>query len=59
MRRLEHEYKLMGLAPYAQKIDKSTYEIFDSCLELKGYKIFFKNKPKDFFHFEKNFVEKI
>ena len=55
MRRLEHEYKLMGLAPYAQKkIDKSTYEIFDSCLKLDGYKINFKNKPKDsFFHFEK------
>lgn len=55
MRRLEHEYKLMGLAPYAQKkIDKSTYEVFSECLKLDGYKILFNKKPKDsFFHFEK------
>ena len=55
MRRLEHEYKIMGLAPYAQKkIDRSTYEIFNSCLKFDGYKINFNKKPKDsFFHFEK------
>ena len=50
MRRLEHEYKIMGLAPYAQKkIDRSTYEIFNSCLKFDGYKINFNKKPKDSF----------
>ena len=55
MRRLEHEYKIIGLAPYAQKkIDRSTYEIFNSCLKFDGYKINFNKKPKEFFfHFEK------
>ena len=55
MKRLEHEYKLMGLAPYAEdKIDKETYNVFNECLKISGYKFEYKNKPKDaYFHFEK------
>ena len=55
MRRLEHEYKLMGLAPYAaNKIDMDTYNVFDECLKFNGYKIEYKKKPKDsYIHFER------
>ena len=55
MRRLEHEYKIMGLAPYAQeKIDNVAYKVFDDCLKLDGFKFKFKKKPKDsYFHFER------
>ena len=54
MKRLEHEYKIMGLAPYAEKkIDKETYKVFEECLKLDGYKFKFYKKPKDsFFHFQ-------
>ena len=60
MKRMEHEYKLMGLAPYANnKVDKNIYSVFDECLKLNGYKIEYKNKPKDsYIHFERNFREK-
>ena len=55
MKRMEHEYKLMGLAPYANnKVDKNIYSVFDDCLKLNGYKIEYKNKPKDsYIHFER------
>jgi len=55
MRRLEHEYKLMGLAPYGMKKDfKPTYEVFNEILNLEGYKFTFKNKPQDsYFHFKR------
>ena len=55
MRRLEHEYKLMGLAPYGiNKIDKDVYNVFNECLKLNGYKFEYNKKPKDcFIHFQK------
>jgi carbamoyltransferase len=55
MRRLEHEYKIMGLAPYAQhKIDKDVYKVFDDCIKIVGHKFKFKVKPTDsYFYFEK------
>ena len=55
MRRLEHEYKLMGLAPYGiNKIDKDVYNVFNECLKLNGFKFEFNKKPKDcFIHFQK------
>tara|TARA_B100000795_G_scaffold270028_1_gene262012 strand:- start:10156 stop:11907 length:1752 start_codon:yes stop_codon:yes gene_type:complete len=55
MRRLEHEYKIMGLAPYAQhKVDKDTFKVFDDCIKLDGHKFKFKKKPTDaYFYFEK------
>ena len=60
MKRMEHEYKLMGLAPYANnKVDKNIYSVFDDCLKLNGYKIEYKNKPKDYiFILSENFREK-
>ena len=55
MKRLEHEYKIMGLAPYGKnKFDPDVYKTFKECLSLDGYKVKFNKKPKDaFFHFEK------
>ena len=54
MKRLEHEYKIMGLAPYSySKIDKDIYKIFSDCLKFSGYKILFNKRPKDcFIHFK-------
>ena len=42
----EHEYKLMGLAPYKEKYGKKALEVFRSTLQVKGTK-FIKQKPSD------------
>ena len=57
MRRLEHEYKVMGLAPYGMKKDYSKiYNAFSECLDLDGYKFILKKKPKDsYFYFKEKF----
>ena len=54
MRRLEHEYKLMGLAPYGEKyFNKDCYQVFDEILKLEKYNFKFNKKPKDaYFHFK-------
>ena len=54
MRRLEHEFKLMGLAPYGEKyFNKECYKVFDEILKLDGYKFIVNKKPKDsYFHFK-------
>ena len=55
MKRLEHEFKVMGLAPYGEKkFDLQVYKVFRECLKFDGYEVKFDKKPKDaFFHFEK------
>lgn len=55
MKRLEHEYKLMGLAPYGEKyFDADCYKIFDEIIKLNNYKLLINKKPKDsYFHFKK------
>ena len=55
MRRLEHEYKLMGLAPYGEKyFNEECYKVFDEILRIDKYKFNFNKKPKDaYFHFKK------
>lgn len=55
MRRLEHEYKLMGLAPYGEKyFNKDCYSVFDEIFKFDGYKFIINKKPKDsYFHFKK------
>ncbi len=52
-----HEYKVMGLAPYASKYEISKcYQIFEKVLKIKGLNIVFDKKPKDlFFHFKEKF----
>ena len=51
-----HEYKVMGLAPYASNYEiNKCYKIFDKILKIKGLNIIFDKKPKDlFFHFKEN-----
>ncbi len=54
MKRLEHEYKLMGLAPYGEKyFNKECYKIFDEIIKLKKFKFVINKKPQDsYFHFK-------
>ncbi len=51
----QHEYKTMGLAPYATEyeIDKS-YPLLKKILKVKGLNVVFDKKPKDlYYHFQK------
>tara|TARA_A100001015_G_scaffold319094_1_gene440953 strand:- start:117 stop:1193 length:1077 start_codon:yes stop_codon:yes gene_type:complete len=51
----EHEYKVMGMAPYAKK--KYGYEIYEkvfkNILKVKGCRVIHKNKPRDMYDFLK------
>ena len=54
----EHEYKLMGLAPYGkEKYGKKALEIFRSTLQVKGIKFVWKNKPTDSYFWFKSRLE--
>ena len=56
----QHEYKVMGLAPYASEyeINKAYKSAFKNLFKVKGYGIFLKEKPKDFFfHFKKKLAD--
>ncbi|WDV44732.1 carbamoyltransferase C-terminal domain-containing protein [Clostridiaceae bacterium M8S5] len=56
----EHEYKVMGLAPYAsEEYSIEAYEIFKKILYVDGIEIKYKNKPKDFYYDLKNELEGI
>lgn len=53
MKPAQHEYKVMGLAPFAnsKELEKS-YKVFASVLKVDGLKIVFDQKPRDlYFHF--------
>ena len=53
----QHEYKTMGLAPYASsyEIDK-IYPLLDEVLKIKNLNVTFNKKPKDlYFHFKRAF----
>lgn len=53
MKPAQHEYKIMGLAPYAnvKELEKS-YQVFAPVLKVDGLKIVFDQKPRDlYFHF--------
>ena len=58
MKMTQHEYKVMGLAPYASKYEtnKAFNAAFKNLFKVKGLGIFLKNKPKDFFF---SFKEKL
>lgn len=53
MKPAEHEYKVMGLAPYANKnYSKKAYDIFAETLQVNGLDFTYKKRPKDnFFYF--------
>jgi carbamoyltransferase len=48
-----HEYKVMGLAPYANSREQArSYEVFRGIMKLDGLNIVFDRKPSDlYFHF--------
>lgn len=49
----EHEFKVMGLAPYSKiEYSKKVYdEVFKDILDVKNCKIIHKNRPKDLFNY--------
>ena len=52
MKPLEHEYKVMGLAPYAKaKYTDEVVQVLDSLLKIQDIKIVHKNRPKDLYKF--------
>ncbi len=49
---LEHEFKVMGLAPYAkEKYSIEVTKIFEELLEFDGLKIVHKNRPDNLYEF--------
>ena len=54
----EHEYKVMGLAPYAKEyIKREPYEIYKSTLQVDGLDFKYKVKPTDMYYwFKERFV---
>ena len=59
MKPSQHEYKVMGLAPYASDYEsKKSFKIFDKILKIKDLNIVFDKKPKDlFYHFKKELID--
>jgi len=59
MRPMEHEYKVMGLAPYAkEKYANEVYEnVFKGILKVENYKIVRKNRPEDLYGYLKKKFE--
>lgn len=57
MRPYEHEYKVMGLAPYAKdEYSRPVYEIFKETLIVDGIDFRWKKKPSDlYFYFKDRF----
>jgi carbamoyltransferase len=53
-----HEYKVMGLAPYASEYEiNKCYKVFNDILKIKDLNVVFKKKPKDlFYHFKNKFL---
>lgn len=49
----QHEYKVMGLAPYVNKMDLDrSYQVFKDIMKVDGLNIVYDKKPKDlYFHF--------
>jgi len=54
----EHEYKVMGLAPYAKpEIYKKPYEIFKNTMYFNGKSFKYHEKPKDAYFYFKDKLE--
>ena len=57
MKPLQHEYKVMGLAPYASEYEiNKCFKVFDDIQKVKKLDVVYKIKPKDFYF---HFVEKL
>ena len=57
MKPQQHEYKVMGLAPYANEhIASKVYKELNNHYDVKGINFYTKKKPKDlYFHFKEKF----
>ena len=54
----EHEYKIMGLAPYAkEKYYQKALEVFEKTQHVEGMNFVFKNKPTDLYFYFKERLE--
>ena len=54
----EHEYKVMGLAPYAKpQIYKKAYEVFRDTMYVDGLDFKFRTRPKDLYHYFRERLE--
>lgn len=54
----EHEYKVMGLAPYAKpQIWKKPYEVFKNTMYVDGLEFKWKDEPKDMYFYFKEKLE--
>ena len=54
----EHEYKVMGLAPYGkEKYAKGAYEVFKETLQVEGTEFKWKIKPTDSYYWFKERLE--
>jgi len=54
----EHEYKVMGLAPYASDYYiKRPYQVFNSSLKVKGIGFEYKERPRDLYFWFKERLE--
>jgi carbamoyltransferase len=52
MKPLEHEFKVMGLAPYAKdKYSERVVEVFKDLLTFDGLRVVHKDRPNDLFNF--------
>ena len=58
MKPSQHEYKVMGMAPYANKFEiNKCLKVFMDVLKVKKLNIVYKKKPKDlFFYFKEKFI---
>ena len=60
MKPAEHEYKVMGLAPYARAHDiEPILKIFKDTYYIKGLKVKIKNKIKNHYKYFKNRFEEL
>ncbi len=58
MKPAEHEFKVMGLAPYAdKKYTKKAYNVYAETLQVSGIDFKYKIQPKDNFFYFKNKLE--
>ncbi len=53
MKPAQHEYKVMGLAPYAnERLLAGSYKVFERILKVDGLNLVYDRKPRDlYFHF--------
>ncbi|MFH1133492.1 MAG: carbamoyltransferase C-terminal domain-containing protein [Nanoarchaeota archaeon] len=58
MKPVEHEYKVMGLAPYANSRElERAYKVFGEVFKLNGLEFEYKNRPTDLYFYFKDKLE--